>query len=629
MQTGYLKCFGLLEPAFDLAPDPRFFYTNRAYQEAFLALRFGIKLRNGVIVLTGEAGVGKTTLIRMVQDRCEASTHLLEISSADQHSSALIPRLMRALGLLGTASERYALVRELKRYLVQQLDQDRTFAVVLEDAHKFDLERFKEVESLSKLQWDNKNLLQIVLVGHPELKTKLQDPLLEPFKQRVALWCRLEPLPRAEVFTYIHHRLARAGQPNGGLFHPGAIDRIAVYSKGIPRLINAICDRALRSAHSNKSDQVSAEIVERLWEALQSPGAIESQMSPRLSTLAGHSQRIENHAESAVGASKFYKPAQSEHFALEERMSGSGRKRERGLHKSFLRLASFCKGSQKTAFSWLSVLTRARDCKQITARLATLGERARQSIVSRIAMFRDHGPTWSNSRSLGWSAVIGALLVGGSIPLLLSGQDRDPEPYARGVMREETEIWQGAKLAERPETPPSDSRFAEVPETPRLPEMRQQLSSELAVLEQGALARELGREPAKSENSSKRTASLPENAKTLNDKSLPVIYVHTSKQSDRPVIEEIGKVLRVDGYNVRNTRFTHNGTRGDVRFFFARDRRDAERIKSLVQSELGKRGYSLSLQLLERDGKKFENAAPGKIEVWLPPLANAQRNRRG
>jgi hypothetical protein len=105
----------------------------------------------------------------------------------------------------------------------------------------------------------------------------------------------------------------------------------------------------------------------------------------------------------------------------------------------------------------------------------------------------------------------------------------------------------------------------------------------------------------------------------------PIVYVHTSRPGDVPLIEDIGVALRREGYRVRDTRLSRNGTQGDVRFFFNRDRRDAEQLRSRLQAELGKRGYELSLQLLERDGRKFAHAAPGKIEVWLPPLSNSHR----
>ena len=106
----------------------------------------------------------------------------------------------------------------------------------------------------------------------------------------------------------------------------------------------------------------------------------------------------------------------------------------------------------------------------------------------------------------------------------------------------------------------------------------------------------------------------------VSHQSTPIVYLHTSEERDRFVLEEIGNILRVNGYTVRDIRFTRNKTEGDVRFFFTRDRPDAERVKSVVQSELTKRGYSVSLQLMERNGKNFQFAAPGKIELWLPPL---------
>jgi hypothetical protein len=105
----------------------------------------------------------------------------------------------------------------------------------------------------------------------------------------------------------------------------------------------------------------------------------------------------------------------------------------------------------------------------------------------------------------------------------------------------------------------------------------------------------------------------------------PVVFLHTSQAADLPVLEDVGDILRISGYQVREPRLSRNATQGDVRFFFTGDRSAAQRLKSRFQVELAKRGYSLNLQLLERDGRKFAHAAPGKIEVWLPPLTNLQR----
>ena len=190
MQTGYLTYFGLLQPAFDPAPDSRFFYANRPHQDAFVALRYGIKLRSGVMVLTGDEGIGKSTLIKMVKDRCESNTHVGEISCCAQKSSAFLTDLPQALGIQKTVPDRHARLKELGAYLIEQFGHDRIVAAVVEDAHELDRESLEELESLSKFHWDRKNLLQIVLVGRPELEKKLH----EWFNQRVALWCRVEAL---------------------------------------------------------------------------------------------------------------------------------------------------------------------------------------------------------------------------------------------------------------------------------------------------------------------------------------------------------------------------------------------------------------------------------------------------
>ena len=219
------------------------------------------------MVLTGDAGIGKSTLIKMVKDRCESNTHVGEISCCAQKSSAFLTDLPQALGIQKTVPDRHARLKELGAYLIEQFGHDRIVAAVVEDAHKLDRESLEELESLAKFHWDGKNLLQIVLVGRPELEEKLH----EWFNQPVALWCRVEALRADEIGSYINHRLACAGRSPGGLFRPGAVERIASYSQGVPRVINTICAKALFSSYTARFDHVDGETIDRVWQTLQRP----------------------------------------------------------------------------------------------------------------------------------------------------------------------------------------------------------------------------------------------------------------------------------------------------------------------------------------------------------------------
>ncbi len=531
MLTEYLKYFGLSEPPFDLAPDPRFFYANRATQEAFLALRYGIKLRSGLIVVTGESGTGKTTLIRMIKDRCESNIQIGAISSSNLEPASLLTQLMCALGISDTSAGRHAAVEDLKNYLIQQLAQDRIVAVVVEDAQELELDSLQQLEVLSKLRADDKQLLQLILVGRPELERNLKNPALESFTRNIALWCRVESLQTNEVGGYINHRVACSGNSPAELFQLGAIERIAAYSKGNPGLINIISAKALFSAYSASSDQINAGTVERVWQTLQRTGETEFEVAALMSEIRHHSR------------------------------------------------------STETAD-------------------------------------RDKPNPWRRSaaRWVGWPASLAVLFAAG---MFYTEIDKDPRSYDIQRALKQTKSQQATEIPEKSEVVPlADFRSAELPEVPNVAALptEPQLSPvlpEAALPERSIEKQRFVREPA-----IQRVSSSEEMGSPRNVQSVRTVYVHTSEGRDRSIIEAIGNVLKVDGYNVRDARFSRNPTRGDVRFFFPRDRSDAERVRSLVQSELGKRGNNISLQLLERDGRNFENAAPGKIEVWLPPLGN-------
>jgi hypothetical protein len=228
-----------------------------------------------------------------------------------------------------------------------------------------------------------------------------------------------------------------------------------------------------------------------------------------------------------------------------------------------------------------------------------LRDRVSQKLNSGIDTVRERAPRLSRRSS----AVIVVLVLGGSVGFLYNA--------ARKTSR--LESYHTLSISER--NSQLDIGGRQDAEMPQKGEMVQ--PPEMPHLAQGRTVGE--KSPIQMLVPSER-ATTP-----VSHQSAPIVYVHTSEERDRFVLEEIGNVLRFNGYTVRDTRFTPNKTQGDVRFFFTRDRRAAERVMSVVQSELAKRGYSVSLQLMERDGKKFQFAAPGKIELWLPPLPHLRQ----
>jgi general secretion pathway protein A len=265
----YGKHFGLVELPFSVTPDPRFSYTNSLYREAFATLRYGIEARKGFIVITGEAGTGKTTLLRRLMRTVEATVHTAFIFNTHLDFTELLRLVLNELGVAPSAQDRLTLMAHLNDYLIEQLHKDHIVSVLVDEAQDLSDEMLEELRLLSNLETDRAKLIQIVLMGQPELERKLNQPELRQLKQRVAVRCRLAPLLSDEVAPYINSRLQTVGYKGKELFDLGSVQKIALYSKGIPRLINVICDNALLIAYAASQSKVSAKIIDEVARDLQ------------------------------------------------------------------------------------------------------------------------------------------------------------------------------------------------------------------------------------------------------------------------------------------------------------------------------------------------------------------------
>jgi general secretion pathway protein A len=260
----YNSYFGFLESPFSVTPDPRFFYTNPIYQEAYAILRYGIETKKGFIVITGEVGTGKTTLLRKLMRNLEDTVHSVFIFNTDLSFPELLQLILHDLGLAPKEASKVTMLQELNDYLIKQLKQGHTVATLIDEAQNLSDDALENLRLLSNLETDQEKLLQIVLMGQPELEAKLDQPKLRQLKQRVALQCRLAPLKDEEVGPYIDFRLSAVGFEDKDLFHPDGIQQIAFYSKGIPRLINIICDNALLCAYARSKKIVSADMIKEV-----------------------------------------------------------------------------------------------------------------------------------------------------------------------------------------------------------------------------------------------------------------------------------------------------------------------------------------------------------------------------
>jgi general secretion pathway protein A len=260
----YNSYFGFLESPFSVTPDPRFFYTNPIYQEAYATLRYGIEAKKGFIVITGEVGTGKTTLLRKLLRSLENTVHSVFIFNTDLSFPELLQLTLHDLGLVPKDASKVTMLQQLNDYLIKQLKVGHTVAALIDEAQNLSDDALENLRLLSNLETDEEKLLQIVLMGQPELQAKLDQPRLRQLKQRVALRCRLAPLKDEEVGPYIDFRLRAVGYEDKELFHPEAIQQIAFYSKGIPRLMNIICENALLTTYARSEKIVSADVIEEV-----------------------------------------------------------------------------------------------------------------------------------------------------------------------------------------------------------------------------------------------------------------------------------------------------------------------------------------------------------------------------
>jgi general secretion pathway protein A len=315
----YNEYFGFTEAPFSLTPDPRFSYTNALYQEAFATLRYGIEARKGFIVITGEAGTGKTTLLRRLMQSFGRHVQTAYIYNPHVTLTELLRLILGDLGLPNRTDDRLAMIAQLNEYLIKQLKERNIVTLLVDEAQELSIEMLEEIRLLSNLETDTQKLLQIVLMGQPELERKLDQPELRQLKQRVALRCRLDPLPSNEVGEYIAARLKAVGYSRKDLFHASAVEKIAAHSRGIPRIINIICDNALLIAFAASKKTVSAATIDevardlRLNQQAAAPGVAPS---PPVGWPKGSIEKLEGfRSKRATGSSAPASP-ESEFFMI-------------------------------------------------------------------------------------------------------------------------------------------------------------------------------------------------------------------------------------------------------------------------------------------------------------------------
>ncbi|HJQ83295.1 MAG TPA: AAA family ATPase, partial [Candidatus Binatia bacterium] len=261
----YAEFYGLRELPFNITPDPRFLYLNDCYQEALAALSYGIDARKGFISLVGEAGTGKTTLLRRLLDSLSPNTRTVLLLNPTVGFEEILEHILLELGVPPDGGRKLVLLQRLNEFLIGHTSAGGNVALLIDEAQDLRPDVLEELRLLSNLETAREKILQIVLAGQPELDETLAHPGLRQLRQRVTLRLRIRPLTPAEVAHYVESRLERAGAGGKHLFTPDALARIASLSGGIPRIVNVLCDAALLAAFAAGHHEVSAALVEETW----------------------------------------------------------------------------------------------------------------------------------------------------------------------------------------------------------------------------------------------------------------------------------------------------------------------------------------------------------------------------
>lgn len=259
----YEKFYGLRESPFNLTPDPRFLFFSHRHREALDHLLFGVSERKGFIQITGEVGAGKTTLCRALLEQLGPRYKTALLLNPCMTSIQLLRTILAELELDAKSRDRVRCLEILNRFLLEQVAEGNDVVLVIDEAQDLSPVLLEEIRLLSNLETDQRKLLQIVLLGQPELREKLEKKNLRQLRQRITVRYHLEPLTRVETEHYLNHRLRVAGANGRPTFNRWAVGKIFRYSRGIPRLINAVADKTLLCGFVTGTDALRLGHVRR------------------------------------------------------------------------------------------------------------------------------------------------------------------------------------------------------------------------------------------------------------------------------------------------------------------------------------------------------------------------------
>ena len=262
----YHEFYQLKENPFNVTADPDFFFSSKYHREAICNLQYGIQNRKGILVVTGEVGTGKTTLCRKLLRQADRKTKFALILNPSFSEEHLLRLIVRDLGIWTLEKNKFGLIHVLNKFLLKQSNKGNNVVVIIDEAQNLSVDQLEQIRLLSNLETDKEKLLQLVLVGQPELDQKLLLPELRQLRQRVAVYFKLNTLDKHDVKSYITHRIAKTAVDPDSMrdvaFSERAIEMIYDVTKGSPRSINLLCDRALLAGFVAETFTIDETIIQ-------------------------------------------------------------------------------------------------------------------------------------------------------------------------------------------------------------------------------------------------------------------------------------------------------------------------------------------------------------------------------
>lgn len=270
----YESFYGLKEKPFELHPDPDFLYMSSGHDNAYTHLKYAIDEHKGFVVVTGEVGSGKTTLVNFLLRKIDQTIHVGIINNTAVAPDQFLKMICHEFEVPITGLDKAEILNAFNDYLLLQFSRNNRVVLIIDEAQGLPAQTIEEVRMLSNLEGEKHHLIQIILSGQPELRQLLQQPQMRQFAQRVAVHCNLAGLSMEEVEEYIKHRLKIAGAVNADIFSADAIRSVWLYSAGVPRIINQLCDMALVFGFGEENQTIGPGIIEEVALTRQDSGYI-------------------------------------------------------------------------------------------------------------------------------------------------------------------------------------------------------------------------------------------------------------------------------------------------------------------------------------------------------------------